>query len=121
MTGNDCQETVEAFLDLVGWKYSKNEKKRPPMAKELEVLGVVVDLTETHNATILVKNKEGGLVSLVDVFSRFQEKLTCSGGQRKVGLRRRAGLCAAGCPPPKASVGPRKRGGRQQHLHRRNR
>ena len=30
------------------------------MAKELEVLGVVVDLAETHSATILVKNKEGG-------------------------------------------------------------
>eukprot|EP00435_Cladocopium_sp_Y103_P062520 s739_g24.t1 len=50
--------TAELVMDLHGWRISLSEEKRLPFAKEFNMLGAVVDLSETKHGVVRVRNKD---------------------------------------------------------------
>eukprot|EP00438_Fugacium_kawagutii_P007549 Skav213929 [mRNA] locus=scaffold2079:127721:128731:+ [translate_table: standard] len=51
------QAVMEEFLAILGWRVSLEEKKRVPPAQTFGVLGAVVDLGETLDGVVVVRNK----------------------------------------------------------------
>ena len=60
------QVVMEEFLQVLGWDVSKEPKKRLPPAQSFTVLGAVVDLSETAEGVVSVKNKPERLQELVE-------------------------------------------------------
>ena len=50
--------TAELVMKLLGWRISMSEDKRLPFAREFSMLGAVVDLSQTTQGVVSVRNKE---------------------------------------------------------------
>jgi hypothetical protein len=59
----DALATSEAFLDLIGWRFSRKPSKRKEFDFCFEALGVLFDLNKTREGTIEVGNKPSRLAN----------------------------------------------------------
>lgn len=69
--GSNSQDTAEALLDLLGWRYSQKESKRQPMAKSFSALGVVFDFGMSKAKKVLVKNRGSRAEQVCNDIDRF--------------------------------------------------
>ena len=58
-SGSDAQDTAEALLTLLGWKFSMKDSKRQMVSKSFSGLGVTFDLSLSKLKKIVVCNKPG--------------------------------------------------------------
>ena len=58
-SGSDAQDTAEALLTWLGWKFSMKDSKRQMMSKSFSALGVTFDLSLSKLKKIVVCNKPG--------------------------------------------------------------
>ena len=70
-SGSNAQDTAEALLDLLGWRYSQKESKRQPMGKSFAALGVVFDFELSKAKKVLVKNKGSRAEQVCQDIDRF--------------------------------------------------
>ena len=61
----DAHATSEAFLDLIGWRFSRNPSKRKEFEFCFGALRVLFDLNETGEGTIEVGNKPSRLANIL--------------------------------------------------------
>ena len=54
------------FLDLLGWKVAKAEKKCLPFSEVFVSLGVQVDLSQTKSGCVVLSHKPGSIDNLED-------------------------------------------------------
>ena len=52
------------FMRLLGWRYSEDPEKRQPFRRSFEPLGVVVDLTDSGDGIVRIKNKPSRVVTI---------------------------------------------------------
>ena len=57
-------ETAEFVMKLLGWRISMSEDKRSPFAGEFNLLGAVVDLTQSTAGLVAVHNKPSRIADL---------------------------------------------------------
>ena len=55
--GDASKVTAERLLSLLGWRFSRKDEKRLSFAPSFDVLGVVLDLADSSNGAIVVRNK----------------------------------------------------------------
>ena len=67
-------ETAELVMKLLGWRISTSEEKRLPFAHVFQMLGAVVDLSETCRGQIFVKNKQSRLDDIKQLVESILEK-----------------------------------------------
>ena len=66
LTAASAQATMEGFLDLLGWKVAKAEKKCLPFSEVFVSLGVQVDLSQTKSGCVVLSHKPGRIDNLED-------------------------------------------------------
>ena len=64
VSGQSSKTMAEKFLALIGWAFSAKGSKRKPFAKSAEVLGAVIDLSESCKGIITVSNKPSRIAEL---------------------------------------------------------
>ena len=52
------QVVMEEAMRVLGWGIAEEAKKRIPPARKFVVLGVVVDLSQSSDGVVIVRNKE---------------------------------------------------------------
>ena len=64
LTAASAQATMEGFLDLLGWKVAKAEKKCLPFSEVFVSLGVQFDLSQTKSGCVVLSHKPGRIDNL---------------------------------------------------------
>ena len=59
--------TAELVMQLLGWKVSMSDDKRLPFEDQFNMLGAVVDLADSRNGQVRVKNKDSRIVDIGDL------------------------------------------------------
>ena len=67
-SGGHASTTAERLLDLIGWRFSKEEKKRLPFAKTFQALGVEFVLVHTEEGKVVVRNKPSRADDLEELY-----------------------------------------------------
>ena len=67
-------ETAELVMRLLDWRISTSEEKRLSFAHVFQILGAVVDLSETCWGQIFVKNKQSRLDDIKQLVQSILEK-----------------------------------------------
>jgi hypothetical protein len=57
--------TSEAFLHLLGWKVTTDERKHLPFSESFQALGVVLDFRNIWEGNLVVRNKEGRIDEII--------------------------------------------------------
>jgi hypothetical protein len=58
------QATAEGLMTLLGWQFSEKERKRKPIAKKFEMLGVEVDFSQSVAQVTIIANKPDRVIAL---------------------------------------------------------
>ena len=62
---DSARQTAELVMQLLGWKVSMSDDKRLPFAYEFNMLGAVVDLTDSRKGWVKVKNNESRISDII--------------------------------------------------------
>lgn len=65
MQGRVYRSFLEILLTALGWKYANEGKKAKPFADAFTVLGAEIDLKDSSKGTIIVRNKESRIESIM--------------------------------------------------------
>ena len=80
LAGNS-RSFMEFILHALGWKYAMDGKKAEPHCSAFKVLGVELDLSESHRGSITVSNKRERVDDLVKTLGRILDKGTLTGAE----------------------------------------
>ena len=79
------------LLDLLGWEYDKDGPKSGIMASHVAVLGVDLDLTQTHRGRVVLSNTQ----KRVDDFLAYVAQAATSGSLTRGGCIELSDDCKA--------------------------
>ncbi|CAE7297403.1 unnamed protein product [Symbiodinium sp. CCMP2592] len=60
-----CTVSIEALLDSLGWRYSRDSEKDKPFASQFNLLGVQLSLDSLHLGSIALENKPSRVAKLL--------------------------------------------------------
>ena len=66
--------TAELVMKILGWRISTSEEKRLPFSSNFQMLGAIVDFSETAGGKIYVKNKPSRLDDISDLVGSIISK-----------------------------------------------
>ena len=71
---NSAWTTAELVMKILGWKISVSEEKRLPFAASFQMLGAIVDFSETATGHIYVRNKPSRLDDICSLVESIIDK-----------------------------------------------
>ena len=71
--GDQTKVVAEKLFALLGWDFATKETKRLPFARRADVLGAVVDLSESQTSLIKVSNKPSRVEDLEEAMSLLRQ------------------------------------------------
>ncbi|CAE7475744.1 NAGLU [Symbiodinium sp. CCMP2592] len=76
LTARLCTVSIEALLDSLGWRYSRDSEKDKPFASQFNLLGVQLSLDSLHLGSIALENKPSRVAKLLLVAQQM-----CASGE----------------------------------------
>ncbi|CAE7311794.1 gpt [Symbiodinium sp. CCMP2592] len=76
LTARLCSVSIEALLDTLGWRYSRDSDKDKPFASQFNLLGVQLSLDSLHLGSIALENKPSRVAKLLLVAQQM-----CASGE----------------------------------------
>ncbi|CAE7035336.1 gpt [Symbiodinium sp. CCMP2592] len=67
LTAKLCTISIEALLDCLGWRYSRDVEKDKPFSNKFNLLGIQLSLESLHVGRIALENKPSGVAKLLRV------------------------------------------------------
>ncbi|CAE7464336.1 unnamed protein product [Symbiodinium sp. CCMP2592] len=66
LSSSDTDGIISEFLDILGWGHAKTGSKSHPFAEVFSVLGMQIDLSNLSKRSIVLSNKPGRIVRIVE-------------------------------------------------------